>query len=380
MALGRLGFEVTVHTCFPHYPAGRIIEPYRNRFYESENEAPVRVVRSAVYPTANRGMVRRLANHASFACSALATAPFTGPADVVVVESPPLFTAAAALPYAALKHAQLVVNVSDRWPASAVELGALQSPAAIRLAAVLERRCYRHAAAITVPTEGLAASLATVPQARGKVIRVPPAVDVERFRASPARGTAPLRILYAGTIGLAHGLATLVEAARLAGPKVVCVTIAGDGAEASVIARHVKEAAINNVSLLGSVPNDRIPALYEESDAAVVLLRDRPLFRDALPTKILEAMAAGRAVVISVAGEAARFVEEAGAGVAVEPENPEALAAAFRELESNPERLVRMGAAGRRHVEERFDRERMASDWIELLERVSGRSAGAPNA
>ena len=187
--LAARGHAVTVHAPPPHYPDGIIRPPYRNRVLARARRSAdgTRVVRSAVYATPNRGVLRRLANHASFALSALLTAPATGRQDVVLVESPPLFTAAAGVAYARLKRAPLVVNVADRWPASAVELGVLTDRRAIALAEALERWCYRHAAAITVPTESMAAALELLPEAAGKVTVVAPAVDLERFDPSPPR-------------------------------------------------------------------------------------------------------------------------------------------------------------------------------------------------
>lgn len=369
--LGRLGAAVTIHTCFPHYPDGTIEPPYRLRPYLRETEGPVDVVRTAVYPTPNRGFLRRLANHTSFALSALAGAPWSGRADVVVVESPPLFLAGAAIAYARGKRARLVVNVADRWPASAVELGALRNEWAIRAATALELGCYHAADAITVPTAGLHTALSELPEARGKVHRLGPGVDAGLLRAASAPRGEPLRVLYAGTIGLAQGLATLVEAARIAGPATVHVEIAGDGAEAPAIRAQVERQRIDNVRILGRVPREQIPGLYARAHAAAVLLLDRPIFEAALPTKILEAMAAGRAVVLSAQGEAARLVSEAGAGIIVPPEDPPALAAAFSELASDPGRRERLGAAGRRFAVPRFDYGRVAADWLSLLQALA---------
>jgi glycosyltransferase involved in cell wall biosynthesis len=120
----------------------------------------------------------------------------------------------------------------------------------------------------------------------------------------------------------------------------------------------------------GVVPSERIPDLYAESDVAVVLLRDRPIFHGALPTKMLEAMAAGRPVVLAARGEAARLIEASGAGLVVEPENPRALAEALRALTADPERRARLGAAGRLAVERDFGREAWLDRWHELLVRA----------
>lgn len=364
------GAQVTVHAPPPHYPDGVIRAPYRNRPLSRATLADgTRIVRSAVYATPNRAVARRLLNHASFAASSLATAWASGPQSVVVAESPPLFTAAAGVLYARAKGARLVVNVADRWPASAIELGVLTDSRAIALAEWLERWCYRHADAIVVPTEGMHGALDALGETRGKSVVIGPAVDLERFDAAPpACREGPLRVLYAGTLGLAQGLETLVEAAQLAGPGTVEVTIVGDGAAAGPLRR----GGSDNVRVLPSVAAAAVPALYAQADVGVVLLRDLPIFDEALPTKLLEVMAAGRAVVAALRGEAARVVEDARAGVVVAPQDAAALADAFCALAADRERVRRAGRAARACAERGFARSTAVAQWDQLLHSLDG--------
>jgi glycosyltransferase involved in cell wall biosynthesis len=119
--------------------------------------------------------------------------------------------------------------------------------------------------------------------------------------------------------------------------------------------------------MLGAVPAERIPALYAESDAAVVMLRDLPIFEGALPTKLLEAMAAGRPVVLAARGEAARLVERERCGLVVPPEDPRALAEALSALAADPARRAALGAAGRCAAERDFGREAWLRRWSDLL-------------
>jgi glycosyltransferase involved in cell wall biosynthesis len=218
-----------------------------------------------------------------------------------------------------------------------------------------------------------------------------------------------LRVLYAGTVGLAHGLGTLLDAAeaaangaaredatareraRAAGtadrgglfPHVdsnsptggeggavgapLAVTIAGDGAEAPALRARLASRGPAGVRMLGAVPAERIPALYAESDVAVVTLRDLPIFEGALPTKLLEAMAAARPIVLAARGEAARLVEAERCGVVVPPENPRALSEALLALAADPARRAALGAAGRRAAERDFGREAWLRRWADLL-------------
>jgi glycosyltransferase involved in cell wall biosynthesis len=361
------GVDMTVHTGFPNYPDGRIKSPYRNRLWFEEQLDAVRVVRSLIFPTPNRGFARRVGSHLSLAGSAVATARRAGPADVVLAETPPLFTAAAAVPYRRLVGARLVLHVSDRWPASAVELGALKDRRAIAAAERLERWCYSHAAAIVVPTDGLRATLESVPHASGRVHRLGPAVDTGRFAAEAVveTGGRPLRVLYAGTLGLAQNVSTLVDAARLAGDEVE-VWIAGDGADGPALRDRLAREPAGNVRLLGTVPHIDVPGLYGQTDVAAVLLRDRPIFAGALPTKMLEAMASGRPVALSARGEAARLLSAHQAGVVVPPEDPQALANALLALARDRGRLTELGAGARRCAEA-HDWEVAANGWYELL-------------
>src|SRR6476659_3085929 len=160
-------------------------------------------------------------------------------------------------------------------------------------------------------------------------------------------GGSPLRVLYAGTVGLAPGLDTLFDATegleRSGGGSTLAVAIAGDGAEAPALRARLAAGGPDTVRMLGAVPADRMPFLYAESDVAVVMLRDLPIFEGALPTKLLEAMAAARPVVLAARGEAARLVTAEGCGLVVPPENPEALAAALATLAVDPARRAALG-------------------------------------
>jgi glycosyltransferase involved in cell wall biosynthesis len=369
------GLEVTVHTGFPHYPSGTIASPYRNRLLQVERaEKKVKVVRSLVYPTPNRGVARRLGNHAVFAAGALATRAAAGPVDVVVAETPPLFTAAAGVLYAGLSRARLALNVSDLWPESAIELGAIGDGRAAAAAHALAHWCYRHADLIAAPTRGIVESLRGRPELGAKVVQIPPAVDLARYATVPAptpRAEEPLRVLYAGTLGMAQGLGTLIEAAALAGPQTVQLTLAGDGPDRAFLERAIAARGLSNVRLLGALAPERIPECYALADAGVVALRDRRIFKGALPTKLFEILAAGRAAIVAAPldGEAAHLTRAAGVGLAVAPEDPAALAAAFSRLRADPQGTVALGERGRAHAAA-FDRAAAVEQWWNLLNRL----------
>ena len=359
------GHAVTVLTCFPNYPDGVIPQAYRGHLVLRECLDGIDVVRSAVYPAPNRGFARRLVNHASSAVSAVVASPAVGRFDVAIAESPPLFTAVAAGVVARMRRAPLVLNVADLWPESAVQLGALRNPLAIRAACSLERFAYAHASAITVPTPGIRQMLLQAGQPPEKVIYLPNAVQVERFQIRGEPASAVRRIVYCGTVGMAQGVGTLLDAARLLEQSgQFGFEIVGDGAERLELEKRARSLGLNTVTFVGRSAREEVPERIAMADAAVISLRNLALFEDALPTKLLEYMAAGKPVIAAASGQVARLVEATGCGIACAPEDPGAMASAIKSLAADPSQAYEMGLCGRRYVEAHLSREQ----FVERLE------------
>jgi glycosyltransferase involved in cell wall biosynthesis len=366
--LARNGHEVTVLTGFPNYPDGVIQPGYRRRLFQVERLGALRIVRAPVYPAPNRGVARRLLNHASFALSSIPAALWAGGADAVIVETPPLFLAAAGVAVKALKRAPLILNVADLWPDAAIQFGALRNRPAIAAARALERFAYRNAKAIAVPTPGLERTLLARGYTSARVLVVPHGVDPARFPLDAEPHPVPGRIVYCGTIGIGHAVGTLLEAARMLehdGGRFEFLLV-GDGAERAELEARVREWGLRSVVFAGRRPRDELPTLLASAELGVATQRDAPLLADALSTKVLEYMAAARPVVVAAAGWTADVVTRAGAGIVCPPERPEALAAAITQLAADPERARAMGLAGRRYVEGHLTR----AVAVERLERA----------
>src|SRR5258708_32126257 len=178
-AAATAGHTITVVTGLPNYPTGVIPSEYRDRSRREERMDGVRVVRTWVYATSNRGFLRRILNHLSFALSSLTALRRVGPTDVIFIESPPLFTGLAVLAHTRLKPAPYIFNVSDIWPQSAVELGALRNPVAVKLADMLELHLYRRAARVSVVTPGMLERLAKRCVPRDNIVQLTNGTDTE---------------------------------------------------------------------------------------------------------------------------------------------------------------------------------------------------------
>jgi glycosyltransferase involved in cell wall biosynthesis len=177
--------------------------------------------------------------------------------------------------------------------------------------------------------------------------------------------------MYVGTHGMAHGLASVLEAARaLADDPNLLFVFVGEGAEKDALKRQAADWGLSNVQFIDQQPKARVPLFYAACDLGLVTLRDTPLFQEVLPSKIFEYLGMERPIVLAVGGEARKVVEAAGAGEYVPPGDGAALAAAVRRLAADRARLAAMGRAGRAYVLEHFDRGRLAGDYLDVLARI----------
>ena len=335
----------------------------------------IRVIRTWVYATPNRGFVRRLMNHLSFALSSLGALRKVGPVDVIFVESPPLFIGLAALAWTRLKRAPFIFNVSDIWPQSAVELGALRNRVAVKLAEMFELHLYRTAARVSVVTPGILERLAARGVPREKLFLLTNGVDTGIFHPAPPNialarslGLDERKIfLYAGTHGMAQGLDTVLEAARQTKNSGVLYVLAGEGAEKDRLMKKAQAEGIANVRFLPNQPRALMPDLLNLAYASIVPLKRLDLFKSALPSKMFESMATAKPIVASMWGEAAELVESSGSGVVVPPEDAAAMCDAVEKLAADPSLAHELGEKGRQYVLAHYDRQVIATRFIELL-------------
>jgi glycosyltransferase involved in cell wall biosynthesis len=298
--------------------------------------------------------------------------------DIVIATSPPLFVGVSGWMVALLGRVPLVLEIRDRWPQQAVELGVIRHPLAIRLAEGLETFLYRKARMVVVVTASASRAVTRAGATPDKVVIVPNGADCLRLHPCEDRSDARMRLgwgrnltaSYIGTLGLSQGLSVVVEAAREVEKRgvPVQVVIVGDGADREAISRL---ASISSVRLSDPVAPDRVAELYAATDIGIVVLRDLPLFAGTVPSKLYEYMACGIPVIAGLRGEGAGIVEEAGAGLVVEPDDPVSFADAIQRLATDAEARAQMGRAGRRWVKAHRDRSILAARYLDRLLRLS---------
>lgn len=381
-SLVKRGYQVTVLTTVPNYPTGIVPREYRGTIVRREVIDGVHVVRVWSYIAANKGFFRRILAQLSFGCLApLLGWRDVGHPDIIIVESPPLFDAIAARLLSWGKRCPFIFLVSDIWPESAVQLGALRNRLLIWLAERLEWSTYLLASAIWAVTEGIRDILIVRGLKPERVFLLTNGVDTARFRPLP-RHEARARVgwddrftvLYVGTHGLAQDLSTVLDAAvQLKLQPHIRFVFVGDGAAKASLVTQAREQGLLNVSFLDPVPHEQVPVLITAADACLVPLRRLPLFEGALPSKMYEMMACERPVLLGVDGEARRLaVQKARAAIYVEPEDADSLVSAILHLYEHPEIAQALGQNGRAFVMEHFDRQRLISILEERIHALLG--------
>lgn len=372
------GHEVTVLTGMPNYPSGMVDPDYRGRLFVRESHDGIRVLRTWLYATNEARMIPRLASYLTFCVSSILALPAIGKPDVVFVESPPLFLGVSGYLLARLRGARWMLNVSDLWPDTVVEMGVLGPGRALSAAFALERWLYRKADWVVGVTVGIRDRLLDDKQLPAeKVLFLPNGADTDLFAPRTRDGALADQLgldgrqlfLFAGLHGHAQDLPTIVAAANILRDRAdILIGFVGGGPVKSWAMSESERLGLRNVLFVDPQPLAEMPRYWSLARAAVVTLRDMPLFDGARPSKSFPPMASGVPVLFAGRGEMRDLLEHAGAGIAVPPENPAALAEAIRLLADDPEGAAEMGRNARGLVLAQFSWTSIVSEWLKSWE------------
>jgi len=385
----RAGHDVTVLTCAPNCPNGAVYPGYRNAWRRQvEYLDGVRVVRVWTWTAPNAGTIRRILNFLSYLLSAVLASIRLPRPDVVAATSPQFFCGWAGVLVSRLRRVPLVLEIRDLWPESIEAVGAIRNRGLLRILELLERRMYLAADHIVAVGEGYRDRILAKAGVAGRISVIMNGVDLEKFvPQGPDAGLLRAWGLegkfvcsYIGTLGMAHGLEVVIEAAKILrqkGRSDVRFCLVGEGAARQALEKETIRSNLNDAILFtGQQPKEKIPAILASSHACLIHLKNCPLFETVVPSKIFETMAMGRPMIMGVRGPARQIVMEAGAGVEMEPGSPESLVQAVETLADDPQRAGRMGQAARERVIRDFDRDVLAGRFLRLLEETAG--FGAP--
>ena len=373
------GHEVTVVTGVPNHPAGQLFPGFRNRWIQEESVDGIRVIRTWMLLTANSGFLKRILNYVLFGITAAWASRRVRKPDVVIATSPQFFCGLSGAVVARLKRRPFVLEIRDLWPKSIVELDQLKEGPALRALEALENWMYHQADGIVVNTRAFIEHITARGIDQDRIELVYNGIDADRFQPREPDETLiqeydlenRLTVAYVGTLGLAHGLATVIETAgQLKEQEEILFLLIGAGAESDRLEESVREQGLSNVRLIGLQPREKMPAWIATIDILLVCLRDLPVFETVIPSKIFEFLAQERPVIVTARGEIARMTREADVALVAEPENPKALADAILNLQTHPDQANSRAERGRRWVLEQFIRDDLARKMMRFVEKI----------
>jgi colanic acid biosynthesis glycosyl transferase WcaI len=380
----RSGARVTVLTCAPNFPEGKVYPGYRNRWRQVEELSGIRVVRLKTFIAANSGKVRRILDYLSFLFAAVFFGLFEPRPDLVCATSPQFFAAVGGWLLAVLRRLPFVMEVRDLWPDSIVAVGAMRPNLALRAIEQLELFLYRQAARIVVLTPAFRDNLLRRGIPASKIDVILSGVDLSRYAPAPRDpslaaewGIAPHHFVlgYIGTFGMAHGLQNVLDAAQLVTDPDIRFLLVGTGQARAELASELARRRLSNVVLVPAQPKEIIPAFWALCDVSLVHLRNTPLFETVIPSKIFESMGMGLPVLLAAPrGQASAIIDQEQMGLSIAPEAPAALARAAAQLKSDPDFLRRL-AQNSLAAAPRYSREQKSAEMLALLRDIVPLSA-----
>ncbi len=378
------GHQVTVVTCVPNAPRGKVFDGYRNVWRQEEWMHGIRVVRIKTYLAPNAGSIRRVLDYSSFMASAIIQSGAFPRPDILVASSPPITVAMAGAMLGRRWGVPWVFELRDLWPASIRAVGASSSPL-LKFVERMELGLYRSASRVMALTHSFKRDLVERGIDGAKIDVVTNGVDATQFVPGPADpavraglGVPDTAFLagYVGTVGMAHGLSALLETAeRLRAREDIHILIQGEGAERAGLEARARAAGLTRLHFRDFVPHGEIARTLRSLDLAIVHLRKDPVFETVIPSKIFELMALGIPILMGVEGESAEIIEEAQAGLCVEPENVDAITRAITSVADDRDRLAHFRTGGLDMVRTRYDRRQLAHAALACFEKALARPA-----
>ena len=373
------GVDVEVLTAMPNYPKMEVFEEYRGGKIKEEEIDGINVYRAKIFVSKSKGIIARLLNYFSFVWTSYWRGrKLKKQYDFLMVESPPLFLGYSAMALSRKLKAKMIFNVSDLWPESAEKLGVVTNKAMLKMAYNLEAKCYNRASLITGQTQGIVddikerfptSNVHWLPNGVDVDFYDPSKFEAQGFRDKHGFKQTDVLFFYGGILGHAQGLELLIQAAdRLNDNDNFKIILQGAGPEREKLLALKEELKTDKVVFLPPVPKQQMPSILKEVDVALVPLKKLDLFQGAIPSKIFEALAMKKTLLLGVEGEAKRhFIDKANAGLFFEPENLDDLTNKIEELVNNRDKLSEYGENGRKYVSEVFNRNKIAQELLTVL-------------
>lgn len=379
------GHRVTVIAGMMHANGLEKREEYKGRYFVNKTQGQINVMRCHVSESYNSGFLGRLWGYFSFMFSSLWAGLFKvkGSYDVLVVTSPPLFVGISGYLIALFKQLPMVFEVRDLWPESAIDTGVLTNKYMIRLAYAIEAFLYKKARLINVLTPAFYNTLRDKKRiSTEKLLMIPNAADfsisdevLHNFDRGKFREEHNLEghfvIIYVGAHGVANHLDQVLDAALLLKDTPVLFLLVGQGMEKARLIEKARKMDVKNVRFMDPVPKKEVFKYILGSEMGISVLKKVDTFKTVYSNKTFDYFSCKKPVLMAIDGVSRELVEQARAGVYIEPENPAEYNHIIREYLLDPLRLHKEGENGYIYAKTHFDREVLAKNYLEALKRIS---------
>lgn len=376
----RKGSSVTVITGVPNFPSGKIARGYKNALWQREEVEGIVVVRIWSYIAPNKGFIRRTLDYISFGITSCIASLFFK-ADVIVATSPQFFVAIAGYGASLIKRKPWVFELRDLWPDSIKAVGAITNRKVLGILYKLEIFLYKKADAIVALTDSFKSNLVARGIDSKKIIVIPNGANLEHFTPK-GKDNNILKELnlkekfvveYLGTHGMAHGLDFIIRAIERVNDESIHFLFVGDGAEKERIVRNAAERKMKNTTFHESIPKEKVPQYIDIADVVLVNLKKDDTFKTVIPSKIFEAAAMGKPILLGVDGEARMLIEKYNAGLFFNPEDEDDFRKKLKTMKEDS-RLCKSFAEGGRRLAQEFDRKLLAQKMMECLKGLMQKS------
>lgn len=371
------GIDVTVITCFPNFPEGKLFPGYRNKLYQVEKMDGIKVVRVFTFITANEGFVKRTLDYISFGVAAFIAGLFIK-TDLIVATSPQFFAAFFARWLAFFKRKKWIMEVRDLWPESIKTVGAMKEGRVYHFLEWLELRLYKSAKRIITVTDtfktritdrGIDASkIEVVKNGANLSLYTPREKNITIAKELGVEGK--FVVSFIGTLGLAHKLSFIINAATKIQDPTIHFLIIGAGADKRNLEELLERLKPANVSLHGMIPKEKVPDYISVSDISLINLKKSETFKTVIPSKIFESTAMQKPILLGVDGEARAIVESYPVGLFFEPENENDFIEKLLTLRNNVELYDRLKSNCLKLATD-YDRTKLAAKLEKIFKRVS---------
>ncbi len=370
------GVEITIITCVPNFPDGKVYSGYKNRLYQKENIDGIEVIRVWSYMSSNIGFTRRVLDYFSFAFSSF-WAGLSQNADIILATSPQFFTTWSAYALSKIKHKPWIFELRDIWPESIQSVGAIEHKKTLEFLEKIELGLYRDSSRVVAVTDAFRDNLISRGINSNKISVVTNGSNLKLFNIKDKDKTLIKElnlenrfiIGYIGTHGMAHSLDFIVKSISKIDDRSIHFLFIGNGAMKDIVVKLSKELNLKNITFLDSIPKEKVPQYLSIIDVSLAPLKKSDTFKSVIPSKIFEASAMQKPTLLGVEGQAKKIIEKYGAGVCYEPENETDFIDKVYKLKNN-KKLYTLCKKGCLELAKNFDRKILAHNMLDIFKDV----------